>query len=69
MEKDRTEMHDLAGDNPDRVEEMANAYEVWAERCGVIPRSTILELMRTQGKAFWEKDEPENGESSNHEDN
>ena len=58
MEADRTEMHDLAAQNPERVREMTAAYEAWAQRCGVIAREKILELMKQQGAtAFWEEDE------------
>jgi arylsulfatase len=52
---DRTEMHDLAAQHPDRVREMSDLYAAWAKRCGVIPREKILEMMKAQGgKAFWE---------------
>ncbi len=59
MEQDRTELHDLAARHPDRVAAMVREYEAWAQRCGVIPREKILELMREQQTppAFWEKDE------------
>lgn len=59
MEADRTELHDLAAKHPSRVVEMAQQYEVWAARCGVISREKIIALMGSQGvtRAFWEKDE------------
>jgi arylsulfatase len=38
MEIDRTEMHDLAAQHPDRVRDMTEQYHAWAKRCGVIPR-------------------------------
>ena len=59
MDADRTELHDLAAREPQRVREMAKQYEAWAERCGVIPREKIVALMSSQGvtRAFWEKDE------------
>lgn len=58
MEADRTEMHDLAGQHPQRVAEMSAQYDVWADRCGVIPRDKILALMKAQGgSAFWEEDD------------
>jgi arylsulfatase A-like enzyme len=57
MEADRTETHDLATQHPDRVREMAEQYKVWANRCGVIPREKILELMKAEGgTAFWEEE-------------
>lgn len=37
METDRTELHDLAAQNPDRVKELSALYEQWARRCGVVP--------------------------------
>lgn len=36
MEADRTEMHDLAGEQPERIEEMAAAWQGWADRVGVV---------------------------------
>lgn len=57
MELDRTELNDLAAQHPDRVKEMKAQYDVWANRCGVIPREKILELMAAQGEsAFWEEE-------------
>ena len=38
MERDRTEMHDLAGSEKPRVAAMAREYDAWAERVGVLPR-------------------------------
>jgi len=35
MEADRTEMHDLAAQYPERVKEMAALYGIWAKRVGV----------------------------------
>ena len=58
MDLDRTEMHDLAAQHPERAREMAGQYEAWAQRCGVIPRERILELMKQQGAtAFWEDED------------
>ena len=59
MEADRTELHDLAAQFPERVASMKSQYDEWAKRCGVIPREQIVALMRSQGvtKAFWEKPE------------
>lgn len=36
-EQDRTEMHDLADQYPDRVKKMATDYKEWANRAGVQP--------------------------------
>jgi arylsulfatase len=59
MDADRTELHDLAAGEPERVRQMAAQYDVWAKRCGVLPRDRIVALMKSQGvtRAFWEKDE------------
>jgi arylsulfatase len=57
MEADRTEMHDLAAQQPERVADMSKQYAAWAQRCGVIPREKILELMKAEGgTAFWEEE-------------
>lgn len=58
MEADRTELNDLSEQYPDKVKDMTTQYEAWAERCHVVSRDKILELMEKDGvkKAFWEKD-------------
>ena len=38
MEKDRTEMHNLASENPDLVKKMAALWLAWGKRTGIIPR-------------------------------
>jgi len=38
MEKDRTETHDMAAQNPDLVKKMADMWLVWGKRTGIIPR-------------------------------
>ncbi|OQB89264.1 MAG: hypothetical protein BWX84_02503 [Verrucomicrobia bacterium ADurb.Bin118] len=37
MEKDRTEMHNLAASQPERVNAMAAQWEAWAARANVLP--------------------------------
>ncbi len=37
MEKDRTEMHDLAAHHPDLTSKMSKQYEQWAAERGVVP--------------------------------
>jgi arylsulfatase A-like enzyme len=37
MDTDRTEMHDLAAQHPEKVQELKTLYATWAERCGVQP--------------------------------
>jgi arylsulfatase A-like enzyme len=46
MEADRTEMHDLASQHPDRVAEMAGLWEKWAQANYVLPMNP------------WEKKKP-----------
>ena len=42
---------------PSASRDMARQYDAWAERCGVIPREKILELMKAEGgTAFWEEE-------------
>ena len=44
LDEDRTERNDLASAQPNLVKQMAEAYQNWAERCGVIPREKILSI-------------------------
>lgn len=37
MQADRTEMHDLAAEQPDVVKRLSAAWQAWAERVGVQP--------------------------------
>jgi len=59
LQADRTELNDIAAQHPDRVKDMLAQYEAWAQRCGVIPRERIDELLRAQnvGTAFWERED------------
>ncbi len=55
MHADRTETNNLAATHPQVVVDLAQRYKEWAERCAVIPREKILEMMRAMpSKAFWE---------------
>ena len=57
MLEDRTETNDIASEHPSLVADLARQYAEWAERCGVIPRDRILEMMDSlPGKAFWEEE-------------
>ena len=38
MEKDRTEMHNVASENPDLVKQMADMWMTWGKRTGAVPR-------------------------------
>lgn len=37
IQSDRSELRDLASQQPERVNEMAAAWNAWAQRCGVVP--------------------------------
>ncbi|NUS52307.1 MAG: arylsulfatase [Nocardioidaceae bacterium] len=49
---DRAEQHDLADEHADVVAELEERYEVWARRCGVIPREVVLDLYARRGKGL-----------------
>ncbi len=57
MEKDRTEMHDLAGEMPDKVKEMASMWEDFAKRADAVPWPW--------GKPYGEDKKPGKGEKKN----
>ncbi|MCU6710192.1 arylsulfatase [Paenibacillus sp. J5C_2022] len=44
MEEDRTELHDVAGQYPEKVQYLHAAYVAWAERCDVVERSQLLAM-------------------------
>ncbi len=48
IDRDRTELHDLAAEQPERVAAMVGAYEAWAARCGVMDRDALLEALRNR---------------------
>jgi hypothetical protein len=41
MKEDRTETRNIATEHPDKIHEMSDLYELWAERTGVIPWAEI----------------------------
>jgi arylsulfatase A-like enzyme len=51
MALDRTELHDVASDNPQVVRELRSLYEAWAERADVIPWQRIVELYERRGQS------------------
>ena len=48
METDRTECNDLAEQFPERVVELSDLYQEWADRCFIEPWSEILERRKTE---------------------
>lgn len=43
MSADRTELHDLAREHPEKVKELSGLYDEWAKRCGVVPPNELPE--------------------------
>jgi arylsulfatase len=50
MEKDRTEMHDLAAKHPEKVQELSKAWDEWAKRADVLPLGAYMPVYHTPGK-------------------
>ena len=46
---DRTELHDVAGRNPDVVADLAARWSTWADRVGVIPWEVTLSIYAEKG--------------------
>ncbi len=55
IDADRTELHDRAAEQPERVAELEAAYQGWADRCGVIPRDQVLALYADRGHGLPEE--------------
>ena len=51
MDTDRAETRDLASVHPDTVRELADAWQVWADRVGVVPWDRVLAGYRALGKS------------------
>jgi arylsulfatase A-like enzyme len=49
---DRTELHDLSVQHPDRVAGMSAAWQKWADRCGVLPRAQVLATSKPNDVTF-----------------
>jgi len=47
MHADRTELNNLAAQNPDKVKELTDLYDNWAARCNVLPRDKLPPLRKT----------------------
>jgi arylsulfatase A-like enzyme len=41
MERDRTELHDLTAEHPEKATELSRIWDVWAQRVGVVPWEEI----------------------------
>jgi arylsulfatase len=51
MDTDRAETSDLAPVHPDTVQELADAWQLWADRVGVVPWDQVLAGYRSLGKS------------------
>ncbi len=49
LKKDRTELHDIAAQQPKQVQELAAKWETWAKRANVIPGPKSKEAGSTEG--------------------
>jgi len=49
LKKDRTELHDLAAQQPGKVRELSTKWEAWARRANVVPRPKGKEGNTTEG--------------------
>ncbi len=54
IEHDRCEQSNLADRHPDIVRELADAWQAWADRVGVVPWETTLDIYRQAGKTDLE---------------
>ena len=50
MDTGRTEVTDVAGENPEIVKELTDLYDEWAARCSVIPWDELLALRKARNK-------------------
>lgn len=50
LAKDRTELHDLAIEQPGRVKELVAKWEAWAERCNVLAKTSDEKPLKKKGK-------------------
>jgi arylsulfatase len=52
LASDRAEIHDVAGKHPDIVSDLSAQWQAWADRVGVIPFETILEIYAQRGQPY-----------------
>jgi arylsulfatase A-like enzyme len=50
MEKDRTEMNNLAAKYPKKVQELSKKWDAWAQRADVLPLGVWKPVGKTKGK-------------------
>jgi arylsulfatase len=49
---DRSELHDVADQHPDIVKDLGEQWQAWAQRVGVIPFDTILDIYAERGQPY-----------------
>jgi len=54
MTADRTEQHDLASAQPDRVKTLSDLYDQWAQRCGVVPPNQLPPALKEKAAPLGE---------------
>ena len=59
METDRSELTDLASDNPAIVNELKEQYFAWAKRCGVMEFDDLRALRQPKFRAKREAERAE----------
>ena len=55
IDADRTELRNFAPQHPELVADLEQAYQAWADRCGVIPRERVLEIYAERGHGLPEE--------------
>jgi arylsulfatase len=53
LDADRTETRDLASEHPDRVAALADRWQTWADRAGVLPWDQVRAARQTTGRWIW----------------
>ena len=54
LSTDRAELRDVAADHPDIVAGLAQQWQAWADRVGVIPFDEVIDIYASRGKPYRE---------------
>ena len=49
IDNDRTELHDLADQCPEVLDQLTTAWQAWADSIGLIPFETTIDFYRSKG--------------------
>ena len=52
LSTDRSELHDVAAQHPDIMKDLSGQWQAWAQRVGVIPFDTILDIYAERGQPY-----------------